>query len=152
MKRQSLRLICWICCICFGLGSRAEAEDDWSGKRVMVVGWTAELKAGNEVVSQSRLGDVFEVDRGNGPWLWIKDRGGWINQSDVVLYDRATEHFTSAINNNATAETYHQRAIVYSVLGQPRRSSLCQTGSSASAHSRKHRSVPLAQSYGDVFR
>jgi len=94
------------------------ATDSWVGKRVMVTHWNVKLRVGTKIVGQAGLGDLLDISRVNGDWLWIKRMHGWIERSDVVLHDRAIEHFSAAIKRSPTLEAYHQRGIALASLGQ----------------------------------
>lgn len=83
---------------------------------VMVTTWLAELKVGNNTVGRVRLGDVLQVSREQGEWLWIGKAGGWIERKNVVPLEKAIDFFTRKVNRNLTAEAYHQRALAYAAL------------------------------------
>jgi len=99
-------------------GLPAQEDDVWKDQRVMVVHPSVELKTGRNVVGHARLGELLEVSKVSGDWLWIESRRGWINRSQVVLSDRAIEYFTQRIDRSASSETHHQRGIALVALGQ----------------------------------
>ncbi len=99
----------------------AKTADPWSGKRVMVIRWTTELKVKGKTVARSQLGDVLDVAQSSGDWLWIKQKKGWLNKNDVVESRNALSHFNAQIETNPTAEAYHQRGLVYSQMRQPKK-------------------------------
>ena len=95
--------------------------DPWSGKRVMVIRWSTELKVKGETVARGQLGDVLDVAQSSGDWLGIKQKKGWLHKNDVVESDKAIGHFSAQVQNNPTSEALHQRGLVFSKLGQPKK-------------------------------
>ncbi len=149
MQRRHLALICllasWI-----AVPSPLPAQDgeSWAGKRVMVVRWAAELKAGTDVVARARLGNVLLVDQVKDEWLWIKGQRGWIKKGDVVLYDRAIDHFTAAINRNPTSQAYHERGIAWAVMKQYDKAA----ADFDTAIARDPKNIPAVNERGNVHR
>ena len=127
---------------------RSDDTDSWVGKQVMVIHWNADFKVGSKVVGRTHLGDLWMVSRVNGDWLWIKQVHGWIDRSDVVVRDRAIEHFTAAIRRNPTAEAYHQRALARVAVGQYRRA----VADFESAIRSNPRKVAVYNDRGNVFQ
>lgn len=119
MRRQSTVAVWFVLALLSIVPSAfSQDADSWTGKRVMVIRWNAELKAGTKVVAQARLGSLLTVAQTKGEWLWIKQAGGWIKRNNVVLYDRAIDHFTAAIRRSPTIDAYHQRGVAFATLKQ----------------------------------
>jgi tetratricopeptide (TPR) repeat protein len=97
--------------------ARASHQDNggWVGKRVITkVG--AVLMVGNQVVDDEDFIKnlargrfelsfrVYRVEHVNGPWLWLVAEQavarGWVETSDVVPYEHATEYITAEIRAN----------------------------------------------------
>lgn len=104
-----------------GIGGRASSDveqpDPLAGQRVLVSQWVVEFKTDSDIVDRGRLGEVLDVAKVQGDWLWIKSKGGWINKNNVVALDRAVDHFTKRVEDSKTAEAYHQRGVVWAALG-----------------------------------
>lgn len=84
---------------------------------VMVIKAETELKQQSEVVGKAGLAQILIGRESNGSWLWIPAAKGWIRQSDVVPLDRAIEHFTSLVQQNPSSQSYYERGIARSSLG-----------------------------------
>ena len=126
----------------------AQNKDSLVGKRVMVVHRNADLKVGTRTIGRMRLGSVIDVSKVNGGWLWVKQAGGWIQRSHVVLADRAIAHFTSLINRKRSAESYHQRAVAYIALKRFDKA----LADLNTAISRDSRNVAAVNDRGNVYR
>jgi len=98
---------------CTATVSGAQNADSWDGKQVMVVQSSAELKAGETTVGSARLGEILSISQVKGSWLWIKNRGGWISRDNVVLLDKVVEYFSNQVQTKRTADSYHQRAVMW---------------------------------------
>lgn len=97
----------------------AQPAESWVGNEVMVTAWEAELKAGEETVGRASLGEVYKVAREQGPWLWIEERRGWIERSDVVPSEQAVEYFSEQVRQSNSAEAYHKRGAMWLARNDP---------------------------------
>ncbi len=85
---------------------------------VMVIKQQAELKQHSEVVGKAGLAQILIGRETNGSWLWIPAGKGWIRQSDVVPLDKAIEHFTAQVQQNPSSQSYYERGIAHTSLGE----------------------------------
>ncbi|WP_437203960.1 PmoA family protein [Planctomicrobium sp. SH664] len=61
------------------------SSDEWDpGRKVFVAAEESQLKVGKEPGETVKYGDVLEVGKIEGDWLWIADKKGWIRRSDVA--------------------------------------------------------------------
>lgn len=120
-KRMSVRIamsLSVLACVCAVSAVSAVGESPPHAPKLMVVRPLAELKAEEEVVARVPLGTLLAPGHAEGNWLWIDSHQGWIRKADVVPTEQAIEHFTAAIEEKPSAETYHQRGIAYDALGR----------------------------------
>ena len=86
--------------------SLAHAQDisPWIGQRVVTKVLTP-LKIGNRIVDEGTMFRVYTVERANGDWLWLVAGGvsGWVQSSEVVPYDQASDYFTLEIRANPSS-------------------------------------------------
>jgi tetratricopeptide (TPR) repeat protein len=86
--------------------SLVQAQDisPWVGQRVVTKVLTP-LKVGNRIVDEGTMFRVYTVERAHGDWLWLVSGGvsGWVQSSEVVPYDQASEYFTLEIRTNPTS-------------------------------------------------
>jgi tetratricopeptide (TPR) repeat protein len=118
---MSSRLPLAVALICF-TATASRGQDDATnpkpaGQRVMVVRVDSELMSGSDVVGKAALADILVGREVNGPWLWIPDAKGWIEQTDVVSIDKAIEHFTNQIEKTPTSRSYFERGAAHVSLG-----------------------------------
>jgi hypothetical protein len=73
---RSLMLILAVLGLCRAAVSQDLAS--YQGKQVMVITDGAEFKDKQKVVARASLGDVYLAEKVNGPWLFVRDREGWI--------------------------------------------------------------------------
>ena len=80
----------------------ASAADPWNGSRIMPKSDQLLLRVGSQYT-----GDVYQiewpatVERVEGQWLWIADRGGydvppvsgWVSKEDVLTFNDAHDHY-----------------------------------------------------------
>lgn len=45
-------------------------------------------------------GGVYTVTHISGNWVWLQDRGGWVNAADLVRLDLALDYFATQIKRN----------------------------------------------------
>ncbi len=87
------------------------------GQRVMVVRDGVQFRVkGESQNAPAPLGIVLEVSKVNDQWLWFKGQRGWLNQSDVVLYDKAIDYFTAEIQRDPSPQAYRQRGIAHAAM------------------------------------
>ena len=86
--------------------SLAHAQDisPWIGQRVVTKVLTP-LKIGDRIVDEGTMFRVYTVERANGDWLWLVAGGvsGWVQSSEVVPYDQASDYFTLEIRGNPSS-------------------------------------------------
>lgn len=92
---------------------RPLTAQDLTGKRITVIKGGAEFKLAETTKGTARLGENFDVERIQGEWLFVKKKGGYINRSDVVPYDDAPGFFTKKIEEDATAQNYNKRGVMW---------------------------------------
>ncbi|MEW4488435.1 tetratricopeptide repeat protein [Thalassoglobus sp. JC818] len=74
---------------------------------------SAAVMHGSERVNTVALGTLFEATLQRGPWRYSKAINGWVHMRDLVPLDGAVDEFSSRIEQEPTAETYHLRGIAY---------------------------------------
>jgi tetratricopeptide (TPR) repeat protein len=89
---------------------QAVNEKDWAGKQVVQRRSDFALRIESRVIDRKHQLEIFRVEKGEGPWLWLKAGGleGWAPAVEVVPADEALEFFTNAVRanpNNAFAFT-----------------------------------------------
>jgi tetratricopeptide (TPR) repeat protein len=83
--------------------AQVAAGEGWLGKDVVqkTSGFALRLPTGVVERSRTQL-PIYRVENVNGPWLWLRARGleGYGLADEVVLVDKAIDHFTSQIRAN----------------------------------------------------
>jgi tetratricopeptide (TPR) repeat protein len=100
--------------------SHAQGISPWIGQRVVTRVLTP-LKIGNRIVDEGTMFRVYTVERANGDWLWLVAGGvsGWVQSSEVVPYDQATDYFTLEIRANpSSAYLYVIRGMHWTEKGE----------------------------------
>jgi len=95
--------------------AQAQEKDSRVGQKVIVTEAGAPLQTPKETVWKAYLGETFTVALTNGEWLWVAEKGGWLSEKQVVLFDNAIEELTKRIQQQPSPENYHLRGIAYSV-------------------------------------
>ena len=100
----------WVFCGLLGLSAAvASAADPWTGSRIMPKSNQLLLRVGSEYT-----GDVYQiewpatVERIEGQWLWITDRGGydvppvagWVSKEDVLPLNEAHDHYLRTLRTD----------------------------------------------------
>lgn len=122
MISRRLLTIVLLCLVSTDAGLAARAQDDTSGlktneKAVMVIHVDAVLKSESVTVGKAALAEILIGREVNGNWLWVPAAKGWIQQSDVVPVDKATEYFTRQIQQNPSSRSYFERGAAQVALG-----------------------------------
>lgn len=89
-------------------------QDPRIGRSVIVTSAGAELRTPDAVVWRAYIGDIYTVSLTNDQWLWIAEKGGWLWQNHVLMFDEGIDVMTSRIAADPSAENYNLRGIVYS--------------------------------------
>lgn len=95
------------------LNARGADEDEWIGKRVMVVKPNVNFQVSKTMVGPAPIGMVLDVTEVNGKWLKFKGKRGWIQIENVILQSKAVEHFSNLIRANPGSEAYNQRGVAW---------------------------------------
>ena len=91
--------------------------ESWEGRRVMVVREGVQFRVKGESKNvPAPLGTILEVSSVNGQWLWFKGQRGWMEQKDVVPYDKAIDHFTAEIQRDPSTQAYRERGIAHAAM------------------------------------
>jgi tetratricopeptide (TPR) repeat protein len=91
---------------------------DFTGKKITVIKRGAEFKLAETIKGTAWLGESFDVERVKGDWLFVKEKGGYINRSDAVLFDEAPDYFTKKIEKDATARNFNDRGVMWYQRGE----------------------------------
>jgi tetratricopeptide (TPR) repeat protein len=87
--------------LALALAPAVKGDDIPPGTRVVQKGVDFELRVGKEIVDRHAVIDIYEVERANGPWLWLNGERsglkGWARADSVVPLDDAIAHFTRRI-------------------------------------------------------
>lgn len=102
-----------------GTAKPAAAEPDPRvGKTVIVTKAGAELRTPESTVWKAYLGDTYKVSLTNGKWLWIAERGGWLWEEHVLMFDTAVETLSKKVVAEPTAENFHTLGIALAAHGE----------------------------------
>jgi tetratricopeptide (TPR) repeat protein len=102
------------------LPAQAQTDPSWVGTRVVQKYRDFALTVNGEPVERnSRVIDVYQVERTDGSLLWLKGEtlgsSGWASVRDVVPLDQALDFFTHQIEAKPTdAFLYAARALIWS--------------------------------------
>ena len=91
----------------------AFSQSDLIGKRVTVISWNTEFTSATETIGRVTVGSTFLVNRVEDDRLWIEEKQGYLKRVDVVPYDDAIAHFTSAVKKSPSAPNFRGRALVW---------------------------------------
>ena len=97
-------------------------QDPRIGRKVIVTTAGAPLRTPEATVWEAYLGETFTISVTNGEWLWISEKGGWLFEQHVVMFDDAVEQMTDRLEAETSAENYHLRGVAYLAHGQYDRS------------------------------
>lgn len=106
--------------LCLGcvLPPAAALADESLTRRYVVVAWGVEVGINNDVKATCDMGQVLEVDRAAGAYLWVPALGGWIAVDAVRPVDEAEAYLKSRIDERPAAERYFDRGVVRIALGK----------------------------------
>jgi len=102
-----------------GRPAKAQSDAGWIGKRVVPKSHDFSLTVNDEpIVRNSQVIDVYQVERTDGPLLWLKAETlrstGWAKAQDVVPLDQALDFFTHEIQTKPTDRfPYLARALIW---------------------------------------
>ena len=86
---------------------------EFENASVVVKEWGAEFKLPEGTVGEAEVGNIYQVAKTNGKWLWITNAGGWIDSTKVVKQKDAEAYFTSVVKKKADANSYFDRGLAY---------------------------------------
>ena len=100
-----------------GAGQSFAQNEYLIGREVMTKDWDVKFKVGTEVVFNSEVAKVYEVQKVNGNWLWVVGEGrkGWVKRGDVAPKDQAIDYFNRMVRSDPSARNYQARALAWEV-------------------------------------
>ena len=102
------------------LAVNANVEQDYIGRYVMTIKWNTEARVDQKVVRKLELGEVYQVTKVEGQRLWFnKSVDGWVRVEDVVLYEKAIDHFNRLVQQDPSATNFHDRGVAWTAKGEP---------------------------------
>lgn len=101
-----------VACVVYGALVAGQATADEAiaaGDKVIVVNRDAKFTLDGDAVCDAKLCNSFTVGFVEGDLLWIESKGAFLHQFDVVTKEEATDHFTRAIEDAPSPESYVTR-------------------------------------------
>jgi len=118
------------------------------GRQYTVIRWSTDLQVGGDIVAKAGLADELTVTRETDRWLWVPARKAWLHQQDAVASGDAVGHFNQVVQEEPSAETFHQRAVFQFRQGEYE-SALADL---TEAHRRDAKNVAVLNDRGNLLR